>query len=972
MTTDRITEYLTALKSAEHLAEQVVYHRQIPPSDAQTAPNRRPWSRAIQDLLAAQGITELYAHQALATDHIRAGRHVVVATPTASGKTFVYNLPVVERFLHDPEAKALYLFPLKALAQDQLKTFESLTAHWPKTGRPDAAIFDGDTTPHFRRKIRNTPPTVLMTNPEMLHLSILPHHEQWAAFLGSLQTIVVDEVHTYRGVMGSHMAQLFRRLLRICAQYGVQPTFVFCSATVGNPGELCRHLTGLDVTVVSESGAPQGERHFLFLDPHERAASAAIALLKSALVRNMRTIVYTQSRKMTELIALWVSEKSAQYKDRISAYRSGFLPHERREIEAKMNSGELLAVISTSALELGIDIGALDLCILVGYPGTVMSTLQRGGRVGRAQQTSAVVLVAGEDALDQYFMRHPEDFFERPPECAVLNPYNTVILKRHLECAAAELSLRSHEPWLSETPVQQAMAELENEGLLLRDAPGTTIVAARKRPQRHVDLRGSGASFHIQADDGKIIGNVDGVKAFREAHKGAVYLHRGTVWTITDLDLETRIATATRKPVDYFTRVRSNKNTEILEVLKQRTAWGTRICLGRLRVTEQITGYEKRTTRGGKLLGINKLDFPPMVFETEGLWFEVPLDIQRQTEDEFFHFMGAIHALEHAAIGILPLLVMADRNDLGGISTPMHPQVGKPAVFIYDGLPGGAGLAREAFGHAEAMFQRTLSAISQCKCELGCPSCVHSPKCGSGNRPIDKAGAQFLLSALEKATDGAPTPEDFVLPTPPQPVSGNVYAIGTPIPVVTPNTTDLTITPERYAVVDVETQRSAQEVGGWHKADKMRVSVAVVYYSDEDRFVHYTEETVPDMLNRLREYNLVVGFNIERFDYKVLSPYAPYDLKTLPTLDMLAVIKARLRYRVSLENLGRSTLNAPKSADGLQALQWWKEGKVAEIAKYCEQDVSITRDIYRTGRDQGYLLFTNKGGQKVRIPVAWS
>jgi len=971
MTIDRVSEYIDALKGSSRLGEEVVYHRKMASSQAHHAPNRRPWPRAIQALLDKQGITELYAHQALATDHIRAGRHVVVATPTASGKTFVYNLPVIEKFLQDPDARALYLFPLKALAQDQLKTFKQLTDHWPQAARPEAAIYDGDTTAHFRKKIRNNPPTALLTNPEMLHLSLLPHHEQWAKFLASLQYIVVDEVHTYRGVMGSHMAQLFRRLLRICAQYGVQPTFIFCSATVGNPGQLCQQLTGLDVTVISESGAPQGNRHFVFIDPKDSPASAAIMLLKSALARQMRTIVYTQSRKMTELISLWAGNHAGDYKDRISAYRAGFLPEERREIETKMASGELLAVISTSALELGIDIGALDLCILVGYPGTVMSTLQRGGRVGRAQQDSAVVLVAGEDALDQYFMRHPEDFFDRPPECAVLNPHNPVILKRHLECAAAELSLRSQEVWLKEASVQQAIGELEHEGLLLRDAEGVTFVAARKRPQRHVDLRGGGSTCHIQAPDGTVIGSVDGVKALRETHPGAVYLHKGKTWTIESLDLDTGTVKAVPGQVDYFTRVRSNKNTDILEVFEQKTVWGTRVCLGKLRVTEHIKGYEKRATQGGRLLGINQLDYPPIVFETEGLWFEVPLEIQRQVEDEFMHFMGSIHAVEHAAIGILPLLVMTDRNDLGGISTPMHAQVGKPAVFIYDGMPGGAGLTREAFARVEVMLSRTLATITECPCELGCPSCVHSPKCGSGNRPIDKAGAQFLLAAMHAHAAKNPKLEPFVLPPMPEAVVPNAYAKGSSQTLNTPSTTHLSVPPERYVVLDVETQLSAQEVGGWHKADKMRVSVAVAYYSDTDVYEHYTEEQVPKMLEAIRDYNLVIGFNISRFDYKVLTPYASYDLKTLPTLDMLDVIKKRLSYRVSLDNLGSATLNAPKSADGLQALKWWKEGEIEKIAHYCQQDVAITRDIYLSGRDNGFLLFTNKVGQKVRVPVAW-
>jgi DEAD/DEAH box helicase domain-containing protein len=916
-------------------------------------------------VLQGQGVERLYSHQALATDLIRAGRHVIAATPTASGKTFVYNLPVLERFLHDPESRALYLFPLKALAQDQLAAFNALTAHWPEEARPRAAIYDGDTTPWFRKKIRENPPQVLLTNPEMLHLALLPHHEKWAEFLAGLSCVVVDEVHTYRGVLGSHMAQVFRRLRRVCNRFGADPSFVFSSATVGNPGELARQLAGVEAEVVTESGAPQGRRHFLFLNPLEGASKAVIQLLRAALHRGLRTIVYSQSRKMTELLSVWVQEGAGEYKERISAYRAGYLPEERRQIEARMHSGELLAVISTSALELGIDIGSLDLCILAGYPGTVMATLQRGGRVGRSLRESAVALVAGEDALDQYFMRHPEDFFDRPPECAVLNPDNPVIMARHLECAAAELPLYADEEWLQSPAVAARVRELERSGTLLRSADGQRVFSSRKQPHRHVELRGSGRSYQIlDQAEGRSVGLVDEHRAFRETHAGAVYLHLGRTYVVQDLDIEERTVRVAPQQVDYYTRVRGTKSTEILEVQGQAAAWGTRVFLGRLRVTERVTGYEKRRVKGGRLMTIVPLDLPPMVFETEGIWFEIPLAVQRAAEKELYHFMGGIHALEHAAIGILPLLVMTDRNDLGGISTPMHPQVGLPAVFVYDGMPGGVGLARQAFAMADELFSRTLAAIASCPCELGCPSCVHSPKCGSGNRPIDKASALFLLESLR----GAPAPEplaDRDLPRAapePDPAAGAAAEPGGPV-VHVPGAV--------FGVLDVETQRSAQEVGGWHKAHRMRVSAAVLYRSDRDECVAFREEELEDLFAALPDLDLLVGFNIRRFDYAVLSRYTSVDLHALPCLDMLEHVRQRLGYRLSLDALAKATLNAPKSADGLQALAWWKEGRVQEIIDYCTQDVCITRDLYLYGREHRHLLFTNKAGMTVRLPVDW-
>jgi len=602
-----------------------------------------------------------------------------------------------------------------------------------------------------------------------------------------------------------------------------------------------------------------------------------------------------------------------------------------------------------------------------------MATLQRGGRVGRAQQESAVVLVAQEDALDQYFMRHPEDFFARPPERAVLNPENPVILPRHLVCAAAELPLDISgrgEPYLHSPGVRAALDSLLASHTLLVSQDGREALSPRKRPQRDVDLRGAGRQISIEdADSGTVIGAVDSLRACRETHPGAVYLHRGRTWLVESLDLPGQTARVRPARVGYYTRVRSTKDTEILEVFDRREVLGTRVALGRLKVTEQVIGYEKRSTRGGNLLGILPLDLPPSVFETEGLWFDVPDEARRHAEAEYLHFMGGIHALEHAAIGILPLLVMTDRNDLGGISTPMHVQTGGAAVFIYDGMPGGAGLTREAFSRAEELLARTLDVVRTCPCELGCPSCVHSPKCGSGNRPIDKAAAAFLLREL---TTGAPGPDilpEIISPDMSEtsaeeaamPTKGVLPGIGMPAVHV----------PKRFAVVDVETRRSAAEVGGWTRPDLMGVSIAVLYDSGADEYVDYQEHEIPALAERLRGFDLVVGFNILRFDYGVLAGVHPFPYAALPTLDMLAHVHERLGYRLKLDNLAQATLNVGKSADGLQALQWWAEGRLDEIAKYCRQDVAVTRDLYLYGRENRFVLFSNKAGQKARLPVAW-
>ncbi len=962
-----IAEYVAALTASDRLRERICHHAVIPERPAVHGDPMRPLSRAVREILAARGIDRLWSHQALACSLARAGRNVVVATPTASGKTLTYTLPVLEELIANPSSRALYMFPLKALAQDQLRAFNELVAHLPESARPRAAVYDGDTTPHHRAKLRRDPPQVLITNPEMLHLALLPHHETWATFLAGLSHVVVDEVHTYRGVMGSHMAHVFRRLQRVCARFGSSPAHLFCSATIGNPQALAQALTGLDVEVVDQTGAPSGKRHFLFVNPLEGAAHTAILLLKAALARGLRTIVYAQSRKMTELIALWAAERAGPMAPRISAYRSGFLPEERRDIEARMASGELLAVITTSALELGIDIGGLDLCILAGYPGTVMSTWQRGGRVGRGLRESAVILVAGEDALDQYFMRHPQDFFDRPPEDAVVNPDNPIIMARHLECAAAELALRPGEPIIASPAARAVCDGLMDAGKLLWDAAGERIHAGRKAPHRDVDLRGSGGRFHIETPDGVSIGFVDEHRAYRETHPGAVYLHRGQSYVVEHLDLGARTARAVPRAVDYHTRTRGQKSTEILEVRDQAVAFGCRVGLGRLKVTETITGYERRKNRGGQILNIVPLDLPPLTFETEGIWYEIPRQAQDEAERRLFHFMGGIHAFEHAAIGILPLLVMTDRNDLGGISTPLHPQLARAAVFIYDGVPGGVGLTRQAFARAAELLERTLAAITGCGCENGCPSCVHSPKCGSGNRPIDKMAAAFVLQAMIRGEP--PAQESFAIECqgPPQDASpalpsDAVCAPGKPRP---PR-------PEHFVVFDVETRRSAQDVGGWHRADRMGMSVGVVYDSGLDDFLVYTQDQAGEMIDTLSRAGLVVGFNSLRFDYKVLSAFTDRNLALLPTLDMLDHIKARLGVRVSLDTFASATLGAPKTADGLKALEWWRQGRMDEIIRYCTADVAITRDLYLFGRDNGYLLYTNKAGKVVRCPVDWS
>lgn len=971
-----IEEYLQALEASKKFGPQVVCHRIFPAIDRADSSGQPDLSPQILALLRAKGIDHLYSHQIEAIDHLLKGENILAATPTASGKSMIYNLPVLNQIFSDDSGYALYLFPLKALAQDQLRVLKELADLLPRDtrleGKELAAIYDGDSTTYQRRKIRDHLPPILMTNPDMLHLSILPYHGNWSIFFQKLKFIIIDEIHTYRGIFGSHMAWVLRRLQRIARYYGAQPQFALLSATIGNPEEFAERLINSKVRVISHSGAAQAEKHFLFVNPWDSAATVASQLLEAAMKRGLRTIVYTKSRRMTELIHLWTVPRLGNLATKLSSYRAGFLPEERREIEQKLSQGSLLGVVSTSALELGIDIGDLDLCILVGYPGSIMASWQRGGRVGRQFRKSAIIMIGQEDALDQHFMRQPDDFFNRSAESAVVNPENESILHQHLHCAAAELPLSVTEPLMYNPAVVAAVEALARCSTLHQDADGRHWYASRKFPQREVNLRGGGVQLSlIDSDSGEIFGEIDGGRALKECHSGAVYIHRANSWLIDDLDLQDREVKCSRNKPTYYTRPVSTKETEIMQVHGEKPVFRCRISHGRLKVTETVTGYQRINNATRRVIATIPLDLPAQIIETEGFWLEISEDIQKMLEEKQLHFMGAIHALEHAMISLFPLLVLCDRNDIGGISCPRHPQTPWAAVFVYDGHAGGVGLATEAYRRIDDLLIETRKTILACPCETGCPSCVHSPKCGSGNRPIDKQACLFLLDEILATTEkgeGGGKKRD--------PLS-EVGLFGSPArqcSIANSFTKEISrgreLLPLRYGVFDLETIRSAAEVGGWNRCERMGISVAVVWDSQLDECVTYLENDVDGLIGHLRRLDLVVGFNSRRFDYRVLSGYSPWDFNRLPTLDLLEEVTGHLGYRLSLDRLAQHTLGAQKSADGLQALQWYKEGRIDLIAQYCRKDVEITRDLLHFALDKGFLLFQNKAGKIVRLPLA--
>ena len=699
--------------------------------------------------LASHGIERLYRHQAVAVRRAREGTHTVVVAGTASGKSLCYQIPIAEAVLADRKATALCLFPTKALTQDQFRSFHRLGL---KELSP--AVYDGDTDTETRAWVRRQA-NVVLTNPDMLHIGILPHHARWARFFKRLEYVVVDEVHVLRGIFGSHVANVLRRLRRIAAIYGSQPTFITCSATIGNPADLVSRLTGLQIEAIEQDTSPTGDKDIVIWNPPEEegdrrrsALSEATDLFVDLVGRDRHTIAFTRSRKGTELVYRWARDRlDDDRKDRIAPYRAGYLAKQRREVEGRLFSGELLGVTATSALELGIDVGGLDAAIVTTFPGTIASFRQQAGRAGRTRAESLAVLVAGEDALDQYFVHHPKELFGRPAEAAVINPSNPDVLAAHAACAAYEKPLGHDDTDLFGPELEDVVPALVDRGeLRIRD--GLLWYAHRAAPAPSIDIRTAGGPpFTIVDDRGALLGTVDEGRVFSQAHPGAVYLHQGDGYVIEDLHLGDRMVVASKGEVGYYTQPQEDKNIEITKISGRSTAGRFPLRHGIVEVESHVSGFKRKSIRDGSMLGYEPLDLPVRRFSTQAVWVEVPDDIISDAEVEGRDLPGTLHAAEHTSIAMLPLFAICDRWDVGGLSTNFHPAIGGSVWFIYDGYPGGAGISPMAFERGERHLAATLDALKRCRCERGCPSCVVSPKCGNFNEPLDKAGAIRLLAA---------------------------------------------------------------------------------------------------------------------------------------------------------------------------------------------------------------------------------
>jgi DEAD/DEAH box helicase domain-containing protein len=752
---------------------------------------------AVVEAIQGIGVPEPWRHQILAATLAHSGQHVVVATGTGSGKSLAYQLPVLSALRTDPKATALYLSPTKALGADQLRAVRALDL---ADVRP--ASYDGD-TPMAERDWVRAHARWVFTNPDMLHRSVLPQHGRWARLWRHLSYVVIDECHAYRGVFGSHVALLLRRLRRIAQRYGANPVFVLASATVAAPATSASRLTGVDCVAVTEDDSPRGGRTVALWEPpllpdvlgengspvRRQAGTEAARIMADLVIEGARTLAFVRSRRGAELTALAAKRTLAEVSDslpgRVAAYRAGYLAEDRRALEKSLDSGELLGVASTNALELGVDIAGLDAVVVAGYPGTLASFWQQAGRAGRSGDGALVVFVAREDPLDTYLVHNPKAMLERPIEATVLDPANPYVLAPHLACAAAELPLTPE--CLADFGGDAARAlvdELVAEKTLRRRPTGW-YWTSRERPHASVDIRGSGGVqvALVEADSGRMLGTVDPGAACWTVHPGAVHLHQGTSYVVDELDLDEGLALVHAEDPDWTTSPRDIVDISVVRELSRQDYAGVSTVLGEVDVTSQVVGFLRRLP-SGEVLDQVPLDLPARTLRTRAVWYTITDDLlakalgptamaangsedlgsvggagQRNAPGGVgltpTRIPGALHAAEHAAIGLLPLFATCDRWDIGGVSTAAHTDTGEATVFVHDGHPGGAGFADRGYAALVPWLAATREAIFSCECSAGCPSCVQSPKCGNGNEPLDKAGAVAVLDIVLAAVGAA-------------------------------------------------------------------------------------------------------------------------------------------------------------------------------------------------------------------------
>ena len=728
--------------------EEVAYSGSEPSREARVEQLPDDLDPRVASALVATGVTSLYRHQAEAWEAAQRRENIIVTTGTASGKSLAFNLPVLDAIARDPKTRALYLYPTKALSQDQARALAELRL---KGLRP--AIYDGDTPSERRWQIRKWS-NVILTNPDMLHVGVLPHHDRWGDVLSNLRYVIVDEAHVYRGVFGSHIANVLRRLRRLAGIYGAEPQFLLASATIANAGELAEALIGEHATVIDRDTSPKAERDVVIWNPPLLDAELGLRasplgdasrLLAQLTSRGLRTICFAKSRKAAELIHRFTVERvDTATASRLAPYRAGYTPEQRREIERRLVGGELLGVTATDALELGIDIGLLDCAISVGFPGTVASLRQQWGRAGRRGHGLAI-LVASDDALDQFFAREPEALLSRQVEAAILDHSNPRILDPHVLSAAYEAPLDDKDVATLGSEALRRATELPE----LERTPAGFVWKGRDYPAARISLRsGNDDAFTVvDVTTGSLLGLVERERAYSTVHEGAVYLHLGEQYLVKTLDIEGRVAVVAPASVEWYTQVKKETQTTIQEAERVERRLGVDLHFGRVSVSEQVVAFARKAVRDGSTIDVTPMLMPVTTFETEAIWFS-PTAGELEGLEQMPKLLGTLHAAEHTLIALLPLWAMCDRWDIGGLSTNVHYQTGSPTIFVYDGHAGGVGITARGFDRFEDWVEDTTRLLQRCPCAAGCPSCVQSPKCGNLNEPLDKGGARTLLERM--------------------------------------------------------------------------------------------------------------------------------------------------------------------------------------------------------------------------------
>ena len=718
----------------------------------------------IVDYLESKDM-KLYEHQADTYEAIKEGEHVIITTPTASGKTLAFNLPIMETMIEDNDATALYIYPAKALSNDQLHVLENLERELDIKINP--RTYDGDTPREDKRGIREKS-RIVLTNPYQLHL-ILSWHHQWSRFYRNLRYIVIDESHYYKGVFGSNVAFLIKRLKRIANFYGSYPQFILSSATLANPLELANRLTGEEFKLVDNDTSPSGEKDFILYNPFKNYRRNKVNMQNAPsvhmeteniflymMLKEIQTLCFTVSRKTTELIAMWAKKDMTQIKGklahRIAAYRAGYRPEERREIEDGLKSGKYLGVTCTNALELGIDIGSLDAVIISGYPGTMISTWQQAGRAGRSSQKSLAILIAFENQLDQYFMNNPKFFFDKPHENAIIDLTNPILQEAHLLCAAMELPIKYGEVEKYFKISDEILEELVSKKDLHINARGDYMYPYDDNPAMDHSLdQISGQEFKIM-NNGTLLETMERSQVYREAHEGAILINKGDTYVVNSVSLSRGFVNVNQKTVDYHTMVLNKTDINIRKKLSKTRYGNLTIHFGELTVSEDYFKYKKM--QFSKSVGTYPLDLPPLKFNTKGLWFTIPKSVKDTLEDMFPNeeevFAGGLHGVEHALIGLFPLHTMCDRFDIGGLSTNYHEDTQEATIFIYDGYEGGIGICEKASDVFVDLLKSTLDLLNNCSCQSGCPACIYSPKCGNDNKPLHKNATKYILEYMCK------------------------------------------------------------------------------------------------------------------------------------------------------------------------------------------------------------------------------